>query len=137
MIGIIITGVGAASFMESYSFNRMIILCSSTSIVALLMALIALWKQESRSDDKISPPESLLAALRIVINSQTSRRFAVFLLIGMFSYFMQDDCEMNDIAIFTAVSKTIKKAIEKVYQENNTKTNISKTALEIALKQLL
>ena len=90
MIGIIITGVGAASFMESYSFNRMIILCSSTSIVALLMALIALWKQESRSDDKISPPESLLAALRIVLNSQTSRRFAVFLLIGMFSYFMQD-----------------------------------------------
>jgi len=54
-----------------------------------------------------------------------------------FSYFMQDDCEMNDIAIFTAVSKTIKKAIGKVHQENNTKTNISKTALEIALKQLL
>ena len=54
-----------------------------------------------------------------------------------FSYFMQDDCQMKDIAIFTAVSKTIKEAIEKVHQENNTKTNISKTALEIALKQLL
>ena len=54
-----------------------------------------------------------------------------------FSYFMQDDCEMKDIAIFTAVSKTIKKAIEEVHQENNTKTNISKTALEIALRQLI
>ena len=54
-----------------------------------------------------------------------------------FSYFMQDNCQMKDIAIFTAVSKTIKEAIEKVHQENNTKTNISKTALEIALKQLL
>ncbi len=54
-----------------------------------------------------------------------------------FSYFMQDDCQMKDIAIFTAVSETIKEAIEKVHQENNTKTNISKTALEIALKQLL
>jgi len=54
-----------------------------------------------------------------------------------FSYFMQDDCEMKDIAIFTAVSKTIKKAIEEVHQENNTKTNISKTALEIALRKLI
>jgi len=54
-----------------------------------------------------------------------------------FSYFMQDDCQMKDITIFTAVSKTIKKAIEKVHQENNMKTNILKTALEIALKQLL
>ena len=54
-----------------------------------------------------------------------------------FSYFMQDDCQMKDIAIFTAVSKTIKQAIEKVYKENRTRTNISKTALEIALKQLI
>lgn len=54
-----------------------------------------------------------------------------------FSYFMQKDCEMKDIAIFTAVSETIKEAIAKVYQENNKKTNISKSALAIALKQLI
>ena len=54
-----------------------------------------------------------------------------------FSYFMQEDCEMKDIAIFTAVSKTIKEAIVKVHQENGEKTNISKTALAIALKQLI
>ena len=54
-----------------------------------------------------------------------------------FSYFMQDDCQMKDIAIFTAVSKTIKQAIEKVHKENRTRTNISKTALELALKQLI
>ena len=54
-----------------------------------------------------------------------------------FSYFMQDDCEMKDIAIFTAVSKTIEEAIKKIYKENNSKNNISKTALEIALKQLI
>ncbi len=90
MVGIIITGIGAASFMESYSFDRMMILCSSASVIALLMTLIALWKQESRSDEKISQPENLLTAISIVISSKTSRRFAVFLLIGMFSYFMQD-----------------------------------------------
>ena len=54
-----------------------------------------------------------------------------------FSYFMQDDCEMKDIAIFTAVSETIKKALIKVYKKNNSKKNISKTALKIALQQLI
>ena len=54
-----------------------------------------------------------------------------------FSYFMQEDCEMKDIAIFTAVSETIKEAIAKVHQENSEKINISKTALNIALKQLI
>jgi glutamate dehydrogenase/leucine dehydrogenase len=54
-----------------------------------------------------------------------------------FSYFMQDDCQMNDIAIFTAVSTTIKDALKKSFKKNNAKTNISKTAFEIALKQLI
>ena len=54
-----------------------------------------------------------------------------------FSYFMQDDCQMNDIAIFTAVSTTIKDALKKSFEKNNAKTNISKTAFEIAVKQLI
>ena len=54
-----------------------------------------------------------------------------------FSYFMQDDCQMNDIAIFTAVSNTIKDALIKSFEKNNAKINISKTAFEIALKQLI
>ena len=54
-----------------------------------------------------------------------------------FSYFMQDDCQMKDIAIFTAVSDTIKSALIKVNNINQSKTDISKTALEIALKQPL
>ncbi len=54
-----------------------------------------------------------------------------------FSYFMEDDSEINDIAIFTAVSETIKQALLKTFKKNNTKINISKTAFEIALKQLV
>jgi len=90
MVGIIITGIGSASYMEIYSFDRIIILCSITSAIALLMTLIALWKQEDRTNDKISQPESLLKAVNTMISSQTARRFAAFLLLGMFSYFMQD-----------------------------------------------
>ena len=54
-----------------------------------------------------------------------------------FSYFMQDNSQLNDIAIFTAVSKTIKEALLKTFKKNNAKTNISRTAFEIALKQLI
>lgn len=54
-----------------------------------------------------------------------------------FSYFMEDDCKMNDSLIFKAVSNTIKDAIQNIYNLNNNKTNISKTAFEIALKQLI
>ena len=54
-----------------------------------------------------------------------------------FSYFMEENVEMKDITIFAAVSETIKKALEKTYSINNNKTGISRTAFEIALKQLI
>ena len=54
-----------------------------------------------------------------------------------FSYFMQDNCHINDVAIFKAVSETIRKSLLKSFEQNNTKTNISKTTFEIALKQLV
>ena len=54
-----------------------------------------------------------------------------------FSYFMEDDCQMNDTSIFKAVSNTIKDALQNTYNINNNKTNISKTAFEIALKKLI
>ena len=54
-----------------------------------------------------------------------------------FSYFMEDHIEMNDTIIFKAVSNTIKNAIQNTYNINNNKTAISKTAFEIALKQLV
>ena len=53
-----------------------------------------------------------------------------------FSYFMEDNCEMNDTSIFRAVSETINHALLKSFRINNTKTNISKTAFEIALEKL-
>ena len=54
-----------------------------------------------------------------------------------FSYFMEDNCQMNDTSIFKAVSNTIKDALQNTYNINNNKTNISKTAFEIALKKLI
>lgn len=55
----------------------------------------------------------------------------------VFAYFMEKRVEMTDDAIFNDVSMTIKNAIQKTYDKNSSKTNISGKAFEIALKQLV
>jgi glutamate dehydrogenase/leucine dehydrogenase len=55
----------------------------------------------------------------------------------VFAYFMERKVQMTDEAIFNDTSMTIKNAIQNTFDNNSTKTNISKTAFEIALKQLL
>jgi glutamate dehydrogenase/leucine dehydrogenase len=55
----------------------------------------------------------------------------------VFAYLMQEDAVLTDESIFTDVSLTIKKALEKTYAANPGKKNIAKAAFAIALKQLL
>ena len=55
----------------------------------------------------------------------------------IFAYFMEKRVEMTDEAIFQDTSETIKNAIKKTHAFNSSKTNISATAFEIALKQLV
>ena len=55
----------------------------------------------------------------------------------VFAYLMEDNVEMTDKAIFADTSDCIKNALIKSHSINNSKTNISKTAFEIALKQLV
>ncbi len=54
-----------------------------------------------------------------------------------FSYFMDENSEISDTLIFKSVSNTIEKALKEIYLTNKKKTQISKTALEIALKKLI
>ncbi|SHJ70880.1 Glu/Leu/Phe/Val dehydrogenase dimerization domain-containing protein [Aquimarina spongiae] len=55
----------------------------------------------------------------------------------VFAYFMERRVQMTDEAIFKDTSETIKKAIQSTYNNKQTKVNISKTAFEIAFKQLI
>ena len=55
----------------------------------------------------------------------------------VFAYLMQANTEMTDKAIFEDTSKTIGNAIIKAHTVNNSKTQIAKTAFEIALKELM
>ncbi|SHJ44751.1 Glu/Leu/Phe/Val dehydrogenase dimerization domain-containing protein [Flavobacterium haoranii] len=55
----------------------------------------------------------------------------------VFAYFMECKVQMTDEAIFSDTSNIIKNAIQKVYDSNADKKNISARAFEIALKQLI
>lgn len=55
----------------------------------------------------------------------------------VFAYFMEKKVQMTDEAIFYDTSETIKKAIERIHDRKDDKQNISATAFEIALQQLV
>ncbi len=55
----------------------------------------------------------------------------------VFAYFMERRVSMEDEKIFSDTSDTIRKAILNIFKQNVTKKNISKTAFEIALNQLI
>ena len=56
----------------------------------------------------------------------------------VFAYLMGNDLErIEDESIFKDTSKTIQNALEHVFEKNSNSKNISKTAFEIALKQLI
>ena len=55
----------------------------------------------------------------------------------VFAYFMERRVQMTDESIFKDTSEIIENAIKNVHQINNNKTNLSKSAFEVALKQLV
>jgi glutamate dehydrogenase/leucine dehydrogenase len=55
----------------------------------------------------------------------------------VFAYFMERRVQMTDEAIFNDTSMTIRNAIQNTFNNNSSTTNISATAFEIALKQLV
>jgi glutamate dehydrogenase/leucine dehydrogenase len=55
----------------------------------------------------------------------------------VFAYFMEKKVQMTDEAIFSDTSEIIKRAIQNIHNINKSKINLSATAFEIALKQLV
>jgi glutamate dehydrogenase/leucine dehydrogenase len=55
----------------------------------------------------------------------------------VFAFFMESEVPMNDHAIFSDISETIRKALEKTHKGNPGKTRIAQASFEIALQQLL
>ncbi len=55
----------------------------------------------------------------------------------VFGYLMQSDIELTDTAIFKDASETIKGALEATHKVNQDTKNLTKTAYQIALNQLM
>jgi glutamate dehydrogenase/leucine dehydrogenase len=55
----------------------------------------------------------------------------------VFAYFMEQKVPMTDEAIFSDTSSTIRRAIENIYEINNSSKNLSATAFETALRLLV
>ena len=55
----------------------------------------------------------------------------------VFAYLMSDTAVVTDEAIFSDVSQTIQKALEKTHQENPGKINLAESSFKIALTQLV
>ena len=55
----------------------------------------------------------------------------------VFAYLMETESEITDEAILQDVSDTIYQALKKVYGKNSGRSNLAKTAFEIALQELL
>lgn len=55
----------------------------------------------------------------------------------VFAYLMSDGAEVTDQAIFTDVSHTILKALQRSHAQNQGRTKLSQTSYEIALAQLM
>lgn len=55
----------------------------------------------------------------------------------VFAYFMERKVQMTDEAIFNDTSDTIREALQRTFEKNGSTKNMSKTAFEIALKQLV
>jgi BCD family chlorophyll transporter-like MFS transporter len=95
MIGIIATGIGAGIALENYSFTGFAALTLTGALVTVTLSAAALFGQEPRQEPRAAPvravtPPGLGQSLRLIVRSAQSRWFAGFLLLSMFSFFMQD-----------------------------------------------
>lgn len=55
----------------------------------------------------------------------------------VFAFFMESEVKMEDAAIFSDISQTIRKALEKTHSVNKQKTGIAQASFETALRQLV
>lgn len=55
----------------------------------------------------------------------------------VFAYLMENEVTLDDHAIFTDISQTIRNALVKTYSMNSGRTGIAQTSFEIALRELL
>lgn len=92
MVGILVGVALSAAALGVYSFERLSRLFAASAVGVFVLAAVALWRQEPRRGTHLSPAESVSfgESLRRLIRSRQTRLFFAFLVVGLFSTFMQD-----------------------------------------------
>ncbi len=92
MVGIILTDIGAGVILQEYSFAAFVSLTLIGAMTAAGLAAVALVRQEPRAAQAAAPAptSSLRASLAALLQNSPARWFGLFLLLSLFSYFMQD-----------------------------------------------
>lgn len=93
MVGLIAAGIVSGIALREYTFTTFSSLLVFGAVLAGVLSLLALVGQERRERPGKRASESPLSmgqAVRLLLSNQHALAFAAFLMVGMFSYFMQD-----------------------------------------------
>jgi len=93
MVGIITAGISIGLFLDPYTPATFITMTLIAALFAVGLVLVALLGQEKRMVAAAAPTvrvRGFVESLRLLLNSAQSRWFAAFLLLSLFSFFVQD-----------------------------------------------
>ncbi len=93
MVGIIAAGIGSNLLLKDYTFDRFSSLLAIGAGLTVTLSALGLIRQEHRERPRGRPATGELSigqALELLLGNRQARAFAAFLIVGMFSYFMQD-----------------------------------------------
>jgi BCD family chlorophyll transporter-like MFS transporter len=94
--GFAITATVAGKLLDPFSTTRMIAVTGGVSVVALLVALVAIWRVEGNDKEAAGLPDTeatkpaFLDALKEVWSERDARHFTIFVFVSMIAYSAQD-----------------------------------------------
>ncbi|MBY0224882.1 MAG: BCD family MFS transporter [Hyphomicrobium sp.] len=98
--GFVVTTIIASAYLDPFSMTRLVTVTASVSVIALVVATLALWGIEParkaariiESDPKASTENATAfrTALSEVWDEPQARRFTIFVFVSMLAYSMQD-----------------------------------------------
>jgi len=100
IMGFVLTAGIGGGFLKPFSFERLILVTSAVSAIALAVTFAALYGLETLQKQSTSPPQKLVespdsgqafkAALRETWADPQARRFTIFVFVSMLAYSAQD-----------------------------------------------
>lgn len=94
--GIVVTSKVSGTFLDPFSFERLILVAASVAAIAVTLTALAMWRLEGRTvaaaakSREHEPAVPFSAALAQVWSETESRRFALFVFVAMLAYNAQD-----------------------------------------------